>query len=313
MTDSSQTQIAYVKEASYGVTPASPAFKKFRTTSIPSLTPTNAFLSSDEIRDDLNMPSVVASGQSVSFDLPIEFSYGSFDDMLPAFMRNNWVGNILKNGVSPQSFTFENKFVTDAGLRYDRVPGSTINTMALSLSANGKVEGSFGFIGQKAASASAAIASSTYAAAPTSDFFTAHDNFTITLGGIGSLSVMSVSLSGKNNVRTRPVVGSKYTDGLGQGRLEISGSIGTYLKDTVLWDAYLAAIAAGTYFALTITFNDPAAGSYSILLPKVKLTNATKPGGANNQDVMANFDFQAVVDTTAGCAMQITRTPVVAP
>lgn len=313
MTDSSQTQIAYVKETTYGVTPASPAFKKFRATSIPSLAPNNAFISSDEIRSDRNRPNVVASGQSVGFDLPIEFSYASFDDMLQAFIGNTWSGNVLKNGTTLSSFTFENKFVTSGGLRYDRAQGVVVNTMALNLSANGKAEGSFGLLGKQAGSASAAIASSTYAEPSTSDFFTANDNFAITLSGIGSVSVMSVSLSGTNNVRARPVVGSKYTDGMGLGRFEVSGSLQTYFNDSTLYDAYLAAIAAGTYFALTLTFNDPATGKYDILLPKVKLTNSSKPGGANNGDVMASFEFQAVVDTTAGCAMQITRTPVTTP
>lgn len=310
MTDSSQTQIAYVKEATYGVTPASPAFKKFRTTSIPSLAPNNQFISSDEIRSDRNVPNVVASGQSVAFDLPIEFSYASFEDMLQAFMGNTWAGNVLKNGTALTSFTFENKFVTNNGLRYDRAKGIVVNTFALNLSANGKAEGSFGMMGQKSESASAALASSTYAEPLTTDFFTANDNFAISLSGIGSLSVMSVSLSGTNNVRMIPVAGSKYSDGMGLGRFEITGSLQTYFKDSALYDAYLAAIQNGTYFALTLTFTDPAAGSYAILLPKVKLTNASKPGGANNTDVMASFDFSAVVDATAGCAMQVTRTPV---
>jgi hypothetical protein len=296
MTDSSQTQIAYVKETTYGVTPTAPAFKKFRTTAVPSLAPNNQFISSDEIRDDRNRPNVVASGQSVGFDLPIEFSYGSFDDMLQAFMCGTWTSNVLKNSAALQSFTFENKFSTDAGLRYDRAQGVVVNTLALNLSANGKAEGSFGLVGKQAASASAAIASSTYAAAGTSDFFTANDNF-------------AIALSGTNNVRARPVVGSKYSDGMGLGRFEVSGSLQTYFKDSTLYDAYLAAIAAGTYFSLTLTFTDPAAGSYAIFLPKVKLTNASKPGGQNNADVMASFDFEAVFDTTAGCAMQITRTP----
>ncbi|MGI4886100.1 MAG: phage tail tube protein [Janthinobacterium lividum] len=310
MTDSSQTQIAYVKETTYGVTPASPTFKKFRTTNIPSLAPNNQFITSDEIRSDRNVPNVVASGQSVAFDLPIEFSYGSFDDLLQAFMGNTWTGNVLKNGTALTSFSFENKFVTNGGLRYDRAKGVMVNTMALSLSANGKATGSFGVMGQKSDSASAALASSTYADPATTDFFTANDNFAITLGGVGTISVMSVSLSGTNNLRMIPVVGSKYTDGMGLGRFEVTGSLQTYFKDSALYDAYLAAIAAGTYFALTLSFNDPVTGKYDILLPKVKLTSSSKPGGANNADVMASFDFSAVVDTTAGCAMQITRTPV---
>ena len=310
MTDSSQTQIAYVKETTYGVTPTAPAFKKFRTTSIPSLTPQNSFISSDEIRPDRNIPSVVASGQSASFDLPIEFSYGSFDDMLQAFMCNTWSSNVLKNGTTLSSFTFENKFVTNSGLRYQRISGAVVNTFSLSASANGKAEGSFGLMGKMGTAANSAIASSTYAEPATTDFFRATDDLTITLGGIGSVPVASISLTGTNNNRMRNVVGSKYTDGIGLGQFVVSGSISTYFNDSALYDAYLTGVEDGTYYDLTLVFNDGAAGEYEIYLPKVKLSNGSVPGGGNNADVMANFDFTAVFDETTGCAMQITRTPV---
>jgi hypothetical protein len=311
MTDSSQTQIAYVKETTYGVTPTAPAFKKFRTTAIPSLTPQNAFISSDEIRSDRNIPSVVASGQSASFELPIEFSYGSFDDMLQAFMCSTWSSDVLKNGTALTSFTFENKFVTNSGLRYQRILGAVVNTFSLSASANGKAEGSFGLMGRQGTAANAAIASSTYAEAETTDFFRATDDLTITLGGgIGSVPVMSISLTGTNNNRMRNVVGSKYTDGIGLGQFVMSGSISTYFNDSALYDAYLDGVENGTYYELTVLFDDGAAGQYEIYLPRVKLSNGSVPGGGNNADVMANFDFTAVFDPDTGCAMQITRTPV---
>lgn len=305
MTDSSQTQIAYVKESSYGVTPATPAFKKVRTTGVPTLTPEKQFLISDEIRSDRNVPAAVSSGQNASFDLPIEFSYGSFDDLLEGFMSNTWSSDVLKNGTALQSFTFENKFITQAGNRYHRVQGVTVNTFSLSLSANGKAEGSFGFMGKGGTSANAAIAGATYADAGNSDFFRATDDVTIELGSdIGAVSVMSVALTGTNNNRMRPVVGSQFTDGIGQGRFEVTGEISAYFNNSALYDKFLA----DEYTELTLTFSDADSGTYEIFFPRIKFTAGQVVSGGNNSDVMANMSWTATIDTTLGCAMQITRT-----
>ncbi|TGE04628.1 phage tail tube protein [Hymenobacter fodinae] len=306
MTDSSQTQTAYVKEASYGVTPATPGFKKVRTTGVPTLTPEKQFLISDEMRPDRNVPAAVSSGQNASFDLPIEFSYGSFDDLLEGFMCSTWASDVLKNGTALQSFTFENKFITSAGLRYHRITGAVVNTFSLNLTANGKAEGSFGFMGKQGTSANAAVAGATYADPDNGDFFRATDDVTIQLGGgIGAVSVMSVSLSGTNNNRLRPVVGSGFTDGIGLGRFEVTGELNAYFNNSALYDKFLA----DEYTSLTLTFNDPETGSYTIYFPRIKFTAGQVVAGGNNSDVMANMSWTATVDTTEDCAMKITRDP----
>src|SRR4051812_2892090 len=131
MTDSSQTQLAYVTESVYGTTPASPAFKKTRTTSVPSVLPENQYAMSDEIRSDRNVPSAKKLAQSAAFDLPFEFSYSSFDDFLESFMAGTWTANVLKNGVTQKSFSFESKLITSGGTKYHRQTGVTANTFAL--------------------------------------------------------------------------------------------------------------------------------------------------------------------------------------
>jgi len=307
MTDSSQTRIAYVPEVTYGVTPATPVFKKFRTTSVPSLSPDVQYLSSDEIRDDRNVSAAAASGISAAFELPIELSYGSFDDMLESLLGGTFTADVLKNGVLKKSFTFENTFQTEAGARYQRIPGAVVNTMQLAVQANGKVEGSFGLMGQNALSASTAIAGSTYTAAGTSEFYQATNDLTIALdGGSLAVSVMGVSLAVTNNDRLRPVIGSQLTAGIGVGRFEVSGQLNAYFNDSLLYDQFLA----DTYTDLTLDFNDPVFGRITILLPRIKFTAGKINSGGNNTDVMAEMSFMAVFDTTEGCTMKITRDPV---
>ena len=308
MTDSSLTRLAYIAEVTYGTTPATPVFKKFRTTSIPSLSPEVAYLISDEIRDDRNIPSAVASNISAQFDVPIEFSYGSFDDMLESLLGSTWASNVLKNGVTQKSFTFENTFTTSAGARYQRIPGAVVNTMSLNVQANGKVEGSFGIMGQQAIASSTLITGATYTAAPTTDFYKASNSLTVNIdSGSISAALMGVQLNITNNDRMRPVIGSQYTAGIGGGRFEVTGTLNAYFNDSLLYDKFLSDV----YTNLTLTFADPSvgAGSVAIFLPKIKLTGGKVNAGANNTDVMAEIQFTAVFDTTTACAIRITRTP----
>ena len=302
MTDSSQTQIAYVPEGVYGTTPATPAFKKLRVTAVPSLTPKNQYLVSDEIRPDRNVPGATLSGQSVGFDLPFEFSYSSFDDLIASFLGSAWSSNVIKNGVTASSFTFENKLITNVGTKYHRVNGAVANTMALNVPANDKVTGSFGVMGKMASAASAIVTGATYNNPPTTDFYEGANDVAITVGG-AAVSVRSASFNGTNNNRMRNVVGSKYTDGIGLGRFEVTGQLEAYFNDSTLYDQFLA----DTYTTLQMVFTDAAAGTYTILFPRIKLTSTDVPPGGNNGDVMANIGWQAVVDPTEGCAMKITR------
>lgn len=308
MTDSSQTRLAYVPEVTYGTTPATPAFKNFRTTSIPSLSPQIQYLISDEIRPDRNIPSAVAGAVQAAFDVPIELSYGSFDDMLSGLLNAAWATNVLKNGVTQKSFTFENTFVTAAGNRYQRIPGAVVNTMTLNVQANGKAEGSFGIMGQQALSSSTAITGATYAAAPTTDFYKATDSLAVSIdAGAITAAIMSLSLNVTNNDRQRPVIGSQFTAGIGAGRFEVTGTLNAYFNDSTLYDKFLSDV----YTSLKLTFTDASAGAgnIEIFLPKIKLTGGKVNAGANNTDVMAEIQFTAVYDSTEACAMKITRTP----
>ena len=304
MTDSSQTQLAYVVETVPGTTPAAPAFKKVRTTAVPSLIPDNNYAVSDEIRADRNVPAAVKMSQSAGLEIPFEFSYSSFDDFLESFMGSAWASNVLKNGTTQKFFTFESKLVTNGGTKYHRQRGLTANTFSLSIPATDKVSGSFGFMGKDGTVAAAAIASSTYANAPTGDFYDATDAV-ISLGGT-PIPVRSASIQGTNNNRIRPVVGSQYTDGIGLGRFEVGGQLEAYFNDSTLVDQFMA----DTYTTLQMVLTEPASGAYTILFPRVKLVAAPVPPGGNNGDVMANLTWQAVYDSTEQCTMKITRAPL---
>ena len=199
------------------------------------------------------------------FDLPFEFSYNSFDDFIAAFMASTWSTNVIKNGVAAPSFTFESKITTPAGAKYHRLAGCQVNTMQLNVSSNEIVTGSFGFNAKAGTSATAILSGCPLTLRhQTTDFFEGANDFAITLGG-SPISARSVSVSGTNNNRNRPVIGSKYTDGIGLGRFENRWSkLRAYFpNDSTLYDQFLA----DTYTTLQMVFTDPAAGFLYLPVP----------------------------------------------
>ena len=78
--DSNYTNLAYVEEATIGTTPASALTRLRRTGG--SLRPMMGTTRSNEIRSDLRAGPPIRTSESVSGGFPIEWSYGTFDDLL---------------------------------------------------------------------------------------------------------------------------------------------------------------------------------------------------------------------------------------
>lgn len=304
MTDTSQTRLSYVPEVTYGVTPATPSFKTARMTG-ENFNIGSQYVSSNEIRADRNFSDSTLVARESNGGFNFELSYGSFDDMLEALLQSTWSTNIIKNGTTLKSFTFEKlmKATTD---QYHRFTGQVINTMQLSIKAREMVTGSFGTMGKDGVSAQAIVTGATYAAVNSNPVINAANNVAaLAITGIASPLITELNLNVDNNMRQQPVIGSLNSKGIGSGRCSVSGDMTMYFENQAAFELYLA----DTYTDLSFTLGGASNLKYAFVIPKIKLTNAEVVNGGNDQDVMLKVPFTAVYGTSDAASIKITRTP----
>lgn len=305
MTDSSQTQISYIAESTYGTTPATPAWTKARFVS-ESLKKNIDNTTSNETRPDRNVTDLVQTGASAGGSVNIELSYGSYDDFLESLFYSTWSTNVLKNGVTQKSFTIEKKFETGATDQYHRLTGAIADSMSLSISSGSLVSGSFGFLAKGMTVAQAEVTDCTYTDANTNPVINAASNFaSLAMTGITSPEVAEITLNISNNLRQQPVLGSLDSKGVGAGRFEVTGSIRAYFENEELYDKFLNGEAAD----LSFTLGGASELNYDFDLPNIKFSDGEVLATGSNDDVYVNLQFQALYDSSDDCTIKVTRTP----
>jgi hypothetical protein len=300
----SGVRVAYVPETAFGVTPATPSFKTARLTS-GGLRTNKTTVTSDERQADRNVRDVVLTGLSAGGSYNFEFSAETFDDFLAAALRGAWAGDVLKNGVLEPTFTIEETLELGATDSFSRFTGAAINTMSLSVSAQEKVTGSMAFMAQKETLDTAILAGATYAAPNVNSVANASTSIAaLTVGDIAPAPrVKALSFEINNGLRMRPEVGSPYTNVFGADRCAITGTLNCYFESNAL---YQAVLDHGTA-ALSFLIGNEDGKRYAILFPRIRFGDGERAVGGNNDDVMVNIPFQAILDPTEACSLKITR------
>jgi len=86
---SNRTALRFIKESTFGVTPATPVFQALRFTG-ESLNYNLSNITSNEIRDDRQRSALVQVQSDAAGDLNIEMSYNSYDEFLQAAFASAW-------------------------------------------------------------------------------------------------------------------------------------------------------------------------------------------------------------------------------
>ena len=220
------TQLSFIKEAVWGTTPATPAWQIGRMTG-ESLKITRETKQSSEITPARNVSDLIHVGGGAEGGFNFELSYGAYDDIFASMLYGEWVDNVLKNGVTQSSLSFEKKFLVDvATYNYFRYTGMVPNTISLSISAGEIITGSFDFMGKGGTVAAAAIASSTYLDAAAENVLSASSHVgALSLGSFATAKILKVDLSASNNLQTARVIGSLDNADIGAGLFNVSGSV----------------------------------------------------------------------------------------
>ena len=297
-------QVAYIAESTYGVTPATPTFKVARITGN-ALRSTKATVVSSEIRSDRNVPDEQMVGLDVTGGYNFEASYGTLDDLIEAALCGTWSGNVVKNGTTQRSFTFEERLDLNGGnFSFSRFTGVAVNTLSLAINARGLITGSIDCMGQKETLDTAIVTGATYTAANTKPVMSASGSIgSLTLAGGTTAKVMQMSLQINNNMRNRPLVGSLYTDSLGYGKCDVTGSVQIYFEDNMIYQQALSHGGGAMGFLAGVSANE----KYLFSMPNCVFLNPERAPGGNTDDVMITLPFRARFDSGLGAEVSVTR------
>jgi len=295
-------------EVTFGVTPAtSPEFIDLRHTGTTLGVSKNSVVS-EELHPDRQIRDFRHGLVTVAGDHSFEFSYGSFDLFLAAVLMSDWATDELIAGVDRQSFSILREFtdLLTADKPFQLFGGCEVNTLNLTVPAEGIVTGTFGIMGKSGQ----VLADLTSLGTPTFTDPTVtqpFDSFTGTIkeGAVTIGIVTEVSLSLTNNLETRPVVGSNTTLEHSTGRCNLTGSVSVYFENSEMLEKFYNETISSLEFSLV----DPAGNKYDVLIPKIKYSDG-KPDVAGEGAIVVPFPFQAVYDDTTGSNIKITRTAI---
>ena len=306
MANSSQTRLAEIRETVFGTTPSAPAFNVLRFVPPLSTSPTINTVQSAEMRSDRNVSDSIVVGETASFTLPFELSYGSYDGLLESLMYNAWSTNVLKNGVTEKSHTLEVTYETGTTDAYHRFKGAIANTLSLSMDSQSLVTGSFGFIAKEFEQAEAAIASSTYTAVNSNPIVNTSTGFaSLAVTGLTSPAVTSLTLDISNNITPALVLGSKFAREHIAGQFSVTGTMSLYFEN----DEAMTIALADTVADLTFKVGGASELNYVFVLGSIKLGNPTVTAGGADQPLILEVPFTGIYDSSDAATLKITRTP----
>lgn len=303
--NSSQTELSYVAETTWGELPSPAAFQAIRMTG-ESLKILNESVTSDEIRPDRNVPDSVDVGGGASGGIDGELSYSTFDDFFESALFGTWStspANILINGVTKKSFHIQKKQEGN-GLAavYELYKGMVADTMTINIAAKEKTTVAFTFVG-KGGSISAAK-TGTVTDAGDEEVLDASNAFTLDDAWTSPLpSLMSMTINVNNGLAPRPEAGTKELKRVSASRCVVTGSASFYFETKALMDLFLA----GTAGSLAVTLGKVTGEKYTITLPNVKITDADHFSPNNDDDVMLNITWSAHYDDGIDGTIKIER------
>lgn len=210
-------------------------------------------------------------------------------------------GSSLVAGVEKKSMTWEKTHEAGATDAYLRYRGSRIGQLNMTFQAQQATTGSIQILGLDETTGTAIISGATYPAANTNDVQSAIDVGTIYVGNTTTtLYYTEISLALNNNLRAQNALGQVGAVGIGYGRREITGNLTAYFENL---DIYEEAVS-NNKVAIGWTTSD-GTNDYTYFLPKVAFTGRRAVASGNNQDIFAELQFQALVESTVGASISI--------
>jgi len=316
MIDASSSVIAFIPEVNWGVTPATPAFRRVRITG-EGLGSSLESIQSEELDPTASVKDLIRVGGGAQGDINTELSFGSeFDELFEATLRGTFDADtgILKAGNAIKSMTFE-KGITDGTTDYlFRYKGSRSNSMAVDITTDSVIKAVFNFLGAGEAPATAPLSGATYVDPNTNDVMSVPELRALAVIGVAEELVFSdLSFTLNNNLRSQKgfsTATTNYPDvdakGIGFGRREVTGNMNAYFDGLTLYNKFINGDAISFSFVLS----DGDGNGYCVTFPKVKFSQGNVQVQGNNSDVMQALQWQAIKDAITETDMIMFKHPL---
>lgn len=296
-----QAEIAYIEEVTYGVTPGTPELIALPVTGITPEVTKEGFQSGD-LRSDRQIADFRHGGKATTLALPFELKHGEFDPLLESALFGAWAANVLKAGTTRKSFTMEVAYTDIA--QFHAYNGLIVNSMALSISTDATVTGTFNLVGLDMTPAGATIDNlGGYTPVGAKRSF---DSFSgvINEGGGAIAIVTAVELNIENGLTPAKIIGSDVPVDYFDGRCNVTGTLTAFFENGTL----LAKFLNETPSDLDLTLTDPDGNTLQIEVPRIIYTGGSAPVSGEAGITIA-LPFQAVYDSVEATALKLTRSP----
>jgi Phage tail tube protein len=336
MSSADLLRIGLVREATPGVTPATPVFQLLRVTSESLAFNPDTQLSNELAGASRQVTDVIVTGGQSNGDIAFELSSNpGFEMLLEAVLANTWggatpggdeiwVGNKLLTHTIEKRFTI-NEADGDplARYEYNRVVRALVDAMTLTFAPGGPATGSATILGGAFSRDSSDLAGATYNDAGKLPVIVGAGilpvTFTVDGTDYSAWCVSNLVVNFRNNGRAIACLGQEAANEVVLGRFECEITADIYLnKETkAVMDAFLDR----DEIAFAFSASDAQDNAYDFDFPRVRVSAATEVAAGTNQDVIVSVTMQALVDdvtladavTAVETCVLITRDHVTTP
>lgn len=295
----SRSDLSYVVESSFGVTPSSPAMIDLPF-STHSLNLAKERVQGSDNQSD-RMPRTDRHGnRSVAGDIVADLRATDYDDLLESgfFSLIDSTG-VMKIGTTPKFMSFEDGAQDITQFR--QFSGLGVSSIGFSIAPNQMVKTTFSMVGKDMIQAQTPLDATPTDASGNEPF----DSFSgeIRENDIVIGIVTSVDFSITNSLSPNFVVGSQATPQLSYGMAVVEGTLSAYYEDNALIDKFINEVET----SLQATVTDLASGNnYTFLMPRVKLNGSDIPH-SDPQSRTISIPFVSLYDVTEATNLKLTK------
>jgi hypothetical protein len=210
----------------------------------------------------------------------------------------------ITNGTTQHSFTIE-KYYTDLTTTYVSYTGMVINSFSLSLALESVISGTFNFMGKEEAWGTSTVGDGSNTSPTSTKVMNTVDHIEFVYEDDTSFEATEITLELQNNLRARGLLGQLAKDSVGNGLCNVTGTLKAYFESSTTMEKY----SNYSSTAIAVVLKDTAGNRYVLDMPEVKLTNGTAVAGGQSQDIIAEFEFSAIMDPSENKTIRIARLP----
>ena len=220
-------------------------------------------------------------------------------------------GAQIVNGVAMRSFAIEREH-EDLSSVFELYRGMTVETFSLEIPVDGRITGTFGFMGKDELANSATAGDGSPNAANENDIVSSANDLQWINIAHGSVCLLSGSFEVTNALREIRCAGELSPHALGAGRFSVTGDLELLFEDHTQKDRYLAHTPAGFAVAIEDGMTTGALGLGNAIVfevPSFHFTDDETAASGVDTELSESTSFEAFMNPDEDITMRITVWP----